>query len=224
MAGIHADDDLTRKRLRALPVFTGDAPCFDPGQAPEDPSELFARWLAQAIDVGVCEPHAMTLSTIDAEGRPNARTLILKGLERGLWQFASSRRSPKGRELSRTPWAAATFYWPQVGRQVRLRGQVFEAGREESAADFLARSEGGRAEALVGRQSEILEDSVDQERALEEARASIRSDPERVPEHWLLYELAPAEVEFFQADRGRRHTRLRYRRQGGGWLRVRLWP
>jgi pyridoxamine 5'-phosphate oxidase len=217
-------DDEIRARLRSLAVFSGELPVFDVQQAPAHPALLFWRWLAEAIDADVREPHAMTLSTIDAQGRPTARVLILKGLDDGRWQFASSRTSRKGIELAATPWAAATFYWSELGRQVRLRGRVLDAGVEAGARDFLARSEGSRAETLAGNQSQVLPAAGDLDAALEDARARIAADPQLTAEDWALYHLIPDEIEFWQADRDRRHVRLRYLLHDTAWKRDVLWP
>jgi pyridoxamine 5'-phosphate oxidase len=217
-------DDL-RTRLRGLEVFAGEMPDLDVSVAPvHHPIELFLRWLEDAIEANVREPHAMTLSTVDHEGRPSSRVLILKGLEDGRWEFATSRRSRKGKELQDNGWAALSFYWSELGRQVRVRGRVLDAGAQRSAADFLARSSGARAEALAGTQSEVLGDTADLEEALNEAGELIEKDPGVVDEEWTLYGLSPDEVEFWQADRERRHVRLRYLLRDGAWERARLWP
>ncbi len=221
--GEQLDDDL-RERLRSLPVFDCELPAFHTGGAPENPIELFRSWLIEAIDAGVREPHAMTLSTVDAARRPSSRVLILKGLSNGRLQFASSRTSRKGRELSATPWAAASFYWRELGRQVRLQGRVLDGGRGDAARDFLARSLPSEAESLGGHQSERLEDCAQLDAALDEARAQLLADPGLVPDHWTLYQLQPDGVEFWQADRDRRHIRLRYTLRNEKWTRSLLWP
>jgi pyridoxamine 5'-phosphate oxidase len=217
-------DEQIRERLRALRVFDGELPTFDPATAPEHPAELFWEWFLEAIDAGVREPHAMTLSTVNADGRPSSRVLILKGLADGRWQFASSADSRKGQELAVNPVAAASFYWSEQGRQIRLRGHVLDAGPEAGARDYLARPAASRAEALAGQQSAPLDDLGDLDRALAEARARIDADPDLVPAHWTLYHLIPDEVEFWQAHSERRHTRLQYRLHGGSWTRAALWP
>lgn len=218
------DEDGLRARLRSLRVFDGQLPPFDTDSAPEQPAELFLRWLLEAVDADVRDPHAMTLSTVDRDGRPSSRVLILKGLADGQWQFATSRTSRKGHELGHTPWAAANFYWPQLGRQVRLRGRVLDAGPEEAARDFLARPQDSRAESLVGHQSQVLDDPADLDAAITRARSLLIADPDHVPEHWALYRLAPDEVEFWQADASRRHVRLRYELANARWRRQLLWP
>lgn len=213
-----------RSRLRELPVFAGDLAQFDVSDAPHHPAELFLRWLAEAIDAGVPEPHAMTLSTADRDGRPNSRVLILKGLSDGRWEFASSRRSRKGAELGANGWAALGFYWPALGRQVRVRGRVLEAGPERSGVDFLDRSPAARAEALAGTQSAVLSHPEDLDAALREAHELVERNPQAVDEDWSLYGLLADEVEFWQAHSERRHTRLRYLLHEGVWLREQLWP
>ncbi len=218
------DEDRLRSRLRSLRVFDGPLPSFDTDDVPVQPAELFLRWLIEALDADVRDPHAMTLSTVDRDGRPSSRVLILKGLADGQWQFATSRTSRKGHELAHAPWAAANFYWPELGRQVRIRGRVLDAGPEEAARDFLARPEGSRAESLMGHQSQILDDPADLEQAIAEALTQVVADPDCIPEHWALYGLVADEVEFWQADAERRHVRLRYELSEALWGRHLLWP
>lgn len=213
-----------REWVRGLPVFQGDLPGFDTDAAPAEPAELFLRWLREALDAGVAEPHAMTLATVDADGRPSARVLLLKGLDGGTWQFASGRTSRKGRELASAPWAALTFYWREQGRQVRVRGRVVEAGPEASARDFQSRSPASRAEGLTGRQSDVLDDASQLDEALRRANERLEAEPELVAPGWTLYNVEADEVEFFQAHPTRRHVRLRYARNADAWDRDLLWP
>jgi pyridoxamine 5'-phosphate oxidase len=166
----------------------------------------------------------MTLSTVDSSGRPDSRVLILKGVEDGRWMFATSRESRKGEEIAATPWAAANFYWPEVGRQIRIRGRVLEAGDNETARDFLDRPAASRAASLPGNQSKPLADPAEVGSAFADAAATIESDPRMVPNHWVLFHLAPDEVEFWQSDPERQHIRLRYELVAGRWSRKRLWP
>ncbi|GHE93485.1 pyridoxine/pyridoxamine 5'-phosphate oxidase [Streptomyces fumanus] len=215
-----------RQWLRGLDVFAGPLAHFDPEDAPADPVELFLEWLRAAVAAGVPDPHAMTLSTVGEDGGPDARVLILKNVDGGGWQFAAHAGSPKGRQLAARPRAALTFYWPLLGRQVRLRGTVEPASPEESAADLLARSAPARAEALLGRQSRHLPGIEERDRVLREALARVESDPGAVSPEWTLYTVVPAHVEFWQADKGRRHQRLRYERPhpAAEWQRHLLWP
>jgi pyridoxamine 5'-phosphate oxidase len=213
-----------RQYLRSLPVFAGELPVFEPTEAPDHPEVLFAGWLTAAVDACVREPHAMTLSTIGGDGAPSARILVLKNVDDRGWQFAVHAASPKGQDLSRHPAAALTFHWPEQGRQIRVRGPVSPAPAHLSAADFLARPAGSRAEASLGRQSRPLADRETLDRAVERARARIAEDPGFVAPEWTLHTLAADQVEFWQGDRQRKHTRLLYTRAGSGWNRVLLWP
>ncbi|MBE3015738.1 pyridoxal 5'-phosphate synthase [Microbispora sp. NEAU-D428] len=214
-----------RDLLRGLPVFDAELPGFDVDAAPSDPVALFVEWLTSAVEAGVREPHAMSLATADAGGRPSSRVLICKDLGAdGTWYFATSAGSRKGRELAATPYAALAFYWPEQGRQIRVRGTAFAADAQRSAADFLARSPGARADALTGRQSQVLDKPSDLEAALRAAHAQIEAHPEVVAPGWTLYGVRAEEVEFWQADHDRRHIRLRYTREDAAWARHRLWP
>ncbi|MFB7176184.1 pyridoxal 5'-phosphate synthase [Streptomyces sp. NPDC056257] len=215
--------DGTRQWLRGLEVFAGPLPEFDPAQAPADPVRLFLGWLVEAVADGVRDPHAMTLSTVDDAGDPDARVLILKAVDESGWQFAGHAFSPKGGQLACHPRAALTFYWPEHGRQVRIRGSVTPGSAEDNAADFLGRSPTARAEALLGRQSQYLTDPAERDHALRKSLALIEREPSLVDSAWTLYTLAPAEVEFWQAAQSRVHTRLRYERTGTGWERLQLW-
>ncbi|MFG2485465.1 pyridoxal 5'-phosphate synthase [Streptomyces virginiae] len=213
-----------RGRLRGIEMFAGPLPEFDPERAPADPVRLFLSWLSDAVTEGVRDPHAMTLSTVDEAGDPDARVLILKGVDGAGWQFAGHGFSPKGHQLAVHPRAALTFYWPEHGRQVRLRGPVTPGSAQDNATDFLGRSDTARAASLPARQSQYLTDPAERDRALERSLSLIRQEPSLVDSGWTLYTLAPAEVEFWQAARSRVHTRLRYERAGDCWERFRLWP
>lgn len=216
-------DDL-RRLLRGIEVFEGDLPSFDPRETPDEPVALFTSWLLEAVRAGVREPHAMTLSTAGAGGDPSARVLILKDVGPDGWQFASDAGSPKGRDLARRPYAALTFYWSPLARQVRIRGPVTAADPELSAADFLARGAGARAEALLGRQSRPLADPAERETAVAESLARIEADPGLVAPGWTLYAVRPETVEFWQGDTSRRHTRLVYEATPPTWTKRMLWP
>ncbi|WP_431823550.1 pyridoxine/pyridoxamine 5'-phosphate oxidase [Burkholderia sp. F1] len=213
-----------RDMLRGLKSLPGPYQPFDPVQAPAEPVALFAEWLRMAIDAGMREPHAMTLSTVDEDGNPDARVLILKNVDEHGWHFAITRTSPKGRQIAHRPRAALTFYWPLLGRQVRIRGRVHDMGPAAQAADFLARPPGSRAGGLVGRQSEVLAAEHELDDALAAQLARLRDAPDLVAPHWAVYAVEPDTVEFWQGSEERRHTRLRYVRVTDGWHVERLWP
>jgi pyridoxamine 5'-phosphate oxidase len=213
-----------RDLLRGLPVFDRPLPAFDAESAPGEPSVLFLSWLHEAIDAGVSEPHAMTLATVDVEGRPDARVLILKDVDADGWQFATAATSAKGSQLAASPHAALSFHWREQGRQVRVRGAVAAADPSVSAADFLAKPDGSRIAGLVGRQSAVLEDPRKLALEIEAASHRLAEHPFAIAEDHAVYVLTPAEVEFWQGDRQRQHIRLRYRRSAHDWITERLWP
>lgn len=131
--------------LRGLPSLTGQAPPLDVRDVPADPVALFRELLADAVACGVAEPHSMTLATVDAEGTPDARTLILKDVGEHGWAFAGHRRSAKAAQLAVHPAAALSFWWQPLMRAVRVRGRVLQASADEASADLAARSPAARS-------------------------------------------------------------------------------
>jgi pyridoxamine 5'-phosphate oxidase len=214
-----------REVFRGLEVFPADLPEFDVESAPEDPVTLFLTWLDEAVRDKVLGPHVMTLATADAAGRVSSRVLICKDVDdTGRWYFASSAESVKGRDLAVNPRAAVSFYWPQQGRQIRIRGAAGSAGRRASAEDFLARPPASRAAALIGQQSEPMSELADLDDAFRASQAKVEADPGILAPDWTLYALSAEAVEFWQADHQRRHLRLQYLRADGAWSKRLLWP
>jgi pyridoxamine 5'-phosphate oxidase len=214
-----------REVLRGMVVFPAELPEFDVEAAPEDPVELFLTWLNDAVRDKVLGPHTMTLATADGAGRVSSRVLICKDVDdTGRWYFASSSDSEKGRDLAANPHAAASFYWPQQGRQIRVRGRAGSAGRRASAEDFLARPHASRAAALIGQQSKPMGELADLDDAFRACEAKIEADPGILAPDWTLYALAAETVEFWQADHQRRHLRLQYLRTDDTWTKRLLWP
>lgn len=197
---------------------------FDPATAPATPLDLFTTWFAEAVAAGQTEPHAMSLATADAEGRPDVRTVMLHGADTDGWHFATHADSRKGTQLAARPYAALGFYWPVLGRQVRVRGPVTAAPSEEGQADLHARSTGALAAALTGRQSRVLGSLDELARVSQAAWERALREPATPVPTWTLYRLRPEEVEFFQGDERRRHVRLVYRRRDEGWGQELLWP
>ncbi|MEV6074046.1 MULTISPECIES: pyridoxine/pyridoxamine 5'-phosphate oxidase [unclassified Streptomyces] len=213
-----------RDLLHAQRVWDVDLPGFDPAAAPDAPVPLFHAWFAEAVAAGQPEPHTMTLATVDSAGRPDVRTLMLHDADGRGWHFATHSTSAKGRQLAARPYAALGFYWPAQGRQVRVRGPVTACTPAESRADLHARSTGALASALTGSQSAVLGSGEELTRAADAAWERARAEPDAEVETWTRYVVEPEEVEFFQGDAGRRHVRLRYRREADAWVRELLWP
>ncbi|MFD9337766.1 pyridoxal 5'-phosphate synthase [Streptomyces sp. NPDC060028] len=217
-------DDFHRT-LHSLRVWDAELPGFDTAVAPIEPLALFREWFTHAAEAGQLEPHTMSLATVDGQGRPDVRTLMLHDADARGWHFASHSTSAKGRQLAAHPDAALGFYWPTVARQIRIRGRVTACGPEESRADLAVRSRGALAAALTGRQSEVLGSPEDLARASAAAWERAGAEPDAPAPTWTRYVLDAAEVEFFQGDATRRHTRLRYTRTpASAWTRELLWP
>jgi pyridoxamine 5'-phosphate oxidase len=210
--------------LRSLRAMQATPPPFDPASAPENPTDLFIDWFESAVSAGALEPHSMTVSTIGLDGTPDARVVILKDVTDEGWWFASSSLSAKGQQLTAHPSAALSFYWPEVGRAVRLRGPVTTASSEENANDFRRRSVGAKAVVIGAPQSEPLSGFAESEASIADARESLERDPQLVSESWTLWCVRPSSLEFWQSDPDREHIRVLYSLADGHWTSGLLWP
>ena len=188
-----------------------------------DPLQQFNNWFQQAISAEVLEPNAMTLATVDAEGQPSSRIVLLKGIDaRGL-SFYTNYQSRKGRELAANPKAAVTIFWPSLERQVCFRGTCEKLSREESEAYYNSRPLGNRLGAWVSSQSTAIPERAFLEQRLEEITARFGDNPP-LPDYWGGYVLQPATAEFWQGRPNRLHDRFLYTREGIAWKLERLSP
>jgi pyridoxamine 5'-phosphate oxidase len=190
-----------------------------------DPFEQFRVWLGEAHAAGIKQPNAMTLSTVDPDGKPDARMVLLKGLDdRGL-VFYTNRTSPKGRQMAANPQAALTFYWDTLERQVRVHGRVEWTSDDESDEYFRSRPRGSQLGAIVSEQSSVIDGRDGLEQALADLDARTGDRPLQRPPEWGGYRVIPVSFEFWQGRPNRLHDRIRYRRENeDAWTRERLAP
>lgn len=188
-------------------------------------TEQFRRWLGDAVRAGLREPNAAVLATADADGRPSARTLLLKAVdERGLVVFTNY-SSRKGREAAENPRGALVFPWVELERQVVVSGTLERTSEEESRVYFSSRPRGSQLGAWASPQSEVVPSRAALEDALADAEKRFPDGTEvPLPREWGGLRLRPDSVEFWQGRPNRLHDRLRYRRAEGGFVVERLAP
>lgn len=198
---------------------------LDESQAPADPIELFALWFDQARAAGMRDPNAMTLATSGADGRPDARVVLMKEYSSSGFVFFTNYESRKGQELNANPYACLLFFWSDLERQVRIEGPVTQVAPRESDDYFQQRPLEARYGAWASPQSRPIGGRPDLESRLAQVRERFPepAGPPR-PAHWGGYRLAVGQMEFWQGRASRLHDRLLYTRGPSGWSRVRLAP
>ena len=196
---------------------------LDEADVDRDPLKQFGVWMVEAIHAQVPEPTAMSLATVGAAGRPAGRIVLLKGLDPKGFVFFTNYESRKGRELAAHPFAALTFLWKELERQVRIEGAVEKVSADESSAYYATRPLGSRIGAWASPQSEPIADRGWLERRWAELTALYGEAPPRPP-HWGGYRVKPDFLEFWQGRRSRLHDRIAYSREGERWKVSRLAP
>jgi pyridoxamine 5'-phosphate oxidase len=211
--------DLARMRLDY--ETTGiDAADLDP-----DPLAQFGVWFDEAVTAELIEPNAMVISTVDGDGMPWSRYVLLKGVTEGGFDFYTNYESNKSTQLADHPQAAATFGWLGLHRQVNIAGTIERIASDESDAYWAVRTRGSQLGGWASAQSTELADRQELLDRYAEAERRFSSDRQIPrPNHWGGWRLRPTTIEFWQGRQNRLHDRIRYRRRDGGWSRHRLSP
>jgi pyridoxamine 5'-phosphate oxidase len=209
-----SEADYLKKVAEAEPL----APITD-----RDPIALFTQWLEEAVK-GEADANAMTLATVDDEGLPDARMVLLKGVDDTGFTFFTNTGSAKGRELAAHPKAALVFHWKSLRRQVRVRGDVAPVSAAEADAYFATRARSAQIGAWASDQSRELPDRLAFERRIAEMGLKFGLAPVPRPPHWSGYRLTPRTLEFWRDRPFRLHERIVFDRAPDGWTVRRLFP
>ena len=190
----------------------------------DNPIALFHTWLAQAIDSGIEEPFAMTVATVDPDGSPDARMLLLKGIDERGFVFYTNLGSAKAQALMHDPRVALCFYWAEIGKQVRIRGRAQIVSDEEADAYFATRPRLSQISAWASKQSQPMRGYFELE--TEVAKSALHFGVRKIPRppFWSGFRVAPERIEFWLQKPFRRHQRILYERTPDSWRKRWLYP
>ncbi len=190
-----------------------------------DPVEQFRKWFNEAVNLKSAEPNAMVLATVSATGQPNARVVLLKGLDERGFIFFTNYESAKGAEIAANPHCCLHFYWHELERQVVIRGTAQKLAAEESEKYFTSRPLFNRLAAWASMQSRPIASRAALDERMAEVTARFKTDEIPLPPFWGGYLVSPHAIEFWQGRAGRFHDRFLYNREESGqWTIQRLMP
>ena len=190
----------------------------------DEPFALFATWLKDAEASEINDPNAVALATVDADGLPNVRMVLLKGFDVRGFVFYTNFESQKGQEILGQKKAAMCFHWKSLRRQIRLRGEVEVVSDAEADEYYQSRPLGSRIGAWASAQSRPLEGRFALEKAVAEYTAKFALGNVPRPPHWSGFRIIPRSIEFWHDRKFRLHDRIEFRRDGEGWSKVRMYP
>ncbi len=198
---------------------------FGETELPADPFAAFQIWLGEAERSELNDPNAMALATVDADGLPDVRTVLLKGVDPGGFVFYTNFESRKGQELLGQPKAALCFHWKSLRRQVRVRGTVEIVSDEEADAYYRTRARISRLGAWASQQSRPLASRAELEQRVAEFDARFPGEDIPRPPHWSGFRVVPVQIEFWQDGAFRLHDSYRFvKDESGQWVATRLNP
>ena len=190
-----------------------------------DPVVQFEIWFKEALEAQVIEPNAMNISTVNEQGKPSSRIVLLKGIENKKFVFFTNYQSRKGREIEANPACALTFFWPDLERQVRIEGVITRVDNQISEDYFKSRPKGSQIGAWASPQSTVIKDrSILEERYRQIEQKYLNDAALPKPHQWGGYGVDPFVIEFWQGRSSRMHDRIEYTKVDGSWRIHRLAP
>lgn len=190
----------------------------------ESPIAQFKLWFEDGLTTEKSDPTAMVLSTVDEKGRPDSRVVLLKGLDDGAFVFYTNYQSTKSLQIKQKPYVALNFYWPQLTRQVRVRGRVKRVSKKQSNTYFASRPLTSQLSAIASPQSQKIADRDVLEQALNQLIREYGQEAVVRPRYWGGYMVIPDEIEFWQGRDNRLHDRILFYKKRGHWMHCRLAP